>query len=815
MRKSESLQSFKEYRQSESQNPQQSSVHDDGTLLEYETLELRLHPPNVLVDNETYDDMTVVTIDSANRPGTLIEVVQTLTELNLSIRKARISSDGGWFVDEFFVSETPRGKVTDARKLNLIRQVLNVQQTDTPGANQGKDDHSMCAVFEIAGRDQKGLLASVMELLAQNACEAQSAAVWTYHNQVALVISVIDSHEVHNQHVAKQLLQQAGLRPGMPASMQPPLSMQQQQLLSQASLRQGLASAMQPSPINNHQPSTQKLQRLQGTLYDMLGGKEAHVTYEVVRCDTVHHERRLHHLLLLEELKSWQAQQLAQQMKARQAESEARAKQLEQQRQQEEQQQQQQQEELQQREQDQAASQEHDVPAAGVPASTATTSPLEATANGHAQQCSPASVSSTSPTTTPSAAPVPTSPQVSLPGSTSHTPAPSRDPSHHHQATSPRPAQQGTVPSTPSLTTSMTTSQLDLQGDGGAPWLGSGGNGAGSQCVRNTQGAPQTTTGGEKASSVVGPTPGGTPFVPAPTALLSHDLLNYSYLDPTHTSLTNLLRAEVTIQHSALLKYHLVTITCKDRNKLFFDTVCTLADMNYDVYHGTIDSKGDQASQLFYAKPRFGECMWDEKRARKLAYMLECAVQRRFPRGIRILMQAPARSSVPTIFSTLTAKGFWVTRAEIRSLCGGVVFDFSLTDAHGHIPSMAAVQKAFTEVGGMQAKELDSLMAVVSMGGVGAAAAAAAAWPPSAEQAAQAAGSDTNAAAASANANSNAATVATANLSSRPSLDLSRPIQMNIPQGKFTFAFAGSADKMRGPLQTSTSASLSQIPGHV
>ena len=26
--------------------------------------------------------------------------------------------------------------------------------------------------------------------------------------------------------------------------------------------------------------------------------------------------------------------------------------------------------------------------------------------------------------------------------------------------------------------------------------------------------------------------------------------------------------------------------------------------MNYDVYHGTIDSKGDHASQLFYAKPR-------------------------------------------------------------------------------------------------------------------------------------------------------------------------------------------------------------------
>ena len=39
-----------------------------------------------------------------------------------------------------------------------------------------------------------------------------------------------------------------------------------------------------------------------------------------------------------------------------------------------------------------------------------------------------------------------------------------------------------------------------------------------------------------------------------------------------------------------------------------------------------------------------------------------------------------------------------------------------------------------SQVGGMQAKELDSLMAVVSMGGVGAAAAAAAAWPPTPAQ---------------------------------------------------------------------------------
>lgn len=48
-------------------------------------------------------------------------------------------------------------------------------------------------------------------------------------------------------------------------------------------------------------------------------------------------------------------------------------------------------------------------------------------------------------------------------------------------------------------------------------------------------------------------------------------------------------KPHVTIQHYCHLNYWLVTIRCKDRNKLFFDTVCTLSDLNYDVYHGAID----------------------------------------------------------------------------------------------------------------------------------------------------------------------------------------------------------------------------------
>lgn len=38
-------------------------------------------------------------VDSVNKHGILLEVVQVLTDMNLVITKAYISSDGGWFMD--------------------------------------------------------------------------------------------------------------------------------------------------------------------------------------------------------------------------------------------------------------------------------------------------------------------------------------------------------------------------------------------------------------------------------------------------------------------------------------------------------------------------------------------------------------------------------------------------------------------------------------------------------------------------------------------------------------------------------------------
>ncbi|CAI8619687.1 unnamed protein product [Vicia faba] len=53
----------------------------------------------VSMDNDSCHDCTLIKIDSVNKPGILLEVVQILTDLDFIITKAYISSDGGWFMD--------------------------------------------------------------------------------------------------------------------------------------------------------------------------------------------------------------------------------------------------------------------------------------------------------------------------------------------------------------------------------------------------------------------------------------------------------------------------------------------------------------------------------------------------------------------------------------------------------------------------------------------------------------------------------------------------------------------------------------------
>jgi hypothetical protein len=46
--------------------------------------------------------------------------------------------------------------------------------------------------------------------------------------------------------------------------------------------------------------------------------------------------------------------------------------------------------------------------------------------------------------------------------------------------------------------------------------------------------------------------------------------------------------------------------------------------------------EGDLAVQLYYIRPRFGDFFWDSVKATKLRVMLEAAIQRRFPKGLKV-----------------------------------------------------------------------------------------------------------------------------------------------------------------------------------
>ena len=60
------------------------------------------------------------------------------------------------------------------------------------------------------------------------------------------------------------------------------------------------------------------------------------------------------------------------------------------------------------------------------------------------------------------------------------------------------------------------------------------------------------------------------------------------------------LKPDVTVVNWYDKDYSVVTIRCRDRPKLLFDTVCTLTDMEYVVFHANIDAEGPEAYQVCY-----------------------------------------------------------------------------------------------------------------------------------------------------------------------------------------------------------------------
>ncbi len=81
-------------------------------------------PPEVLIDNTLSNQFTVVEVAGLDRPGLLFELTNTLSDLNLDITSAHITTFGEKVVDVFYVTDLTNKKVTSAQRQKAIQQRL-------------------------------------------------------------------------------------------------------------------------------------------------------------------------------------------------------------------------------------------------------------------------------------------------------------------------------------------------------------------------------------------------------------------------------------------------------------------------------------------------------------------------------------------------------------------------------------------------------------------------------------------------------------------------------------------------------------------
>lgn len=155
-------------------------------LDEYEKLLIRMSTPRVVVDNAGCSNATILMIDSARKHGILLEAVQVLMDLNLSIKKAYISSDGRWFMYVFHVTDLNGNKLTDQSVLGYIEQSLETVHYGRSNTVEG------LTVLELTGMDRVGLLSEVFAVLANLRCNVVDAKVWTHSGRIASLIYVKD-----------------------------------------------------------------------------------------------------------------------------------------------------------------------------------------------------------------------------------------------------------------------------------------------------------------------------------------------------------------------------------------------------------------------------------------------------------------------------------------------------------------------------------------------------------------------------------------------------------------------------------------------
>ncbi|KAJ9564131.1 hypothetical protein OSB04_000097 [Centaurea solstitialis] len=161
----------------------------------------------------------------------------------------------------------------------------------------------------------------------------------------------------------------------------------------------------------------------------------------------------------------------------------------------------------------------------------------------------------------------------------------------------------------------------------------------------------------------------------------------------------------VTIENCREKSYSVLNITSRDRPKLLFDTVCTLTDLQYVVFHATVSSKGRVAFQEYYIRKKDGHTLTSEIQRQAITQCIIAAVERRVSHGLRLDIRSRNRSRLLSdVTRVLRENGLSIARAEIGTHGERVVGSFHVTDARGNDVDggmVEAVKKEIEKLGGM------------------------------------------------------------------------------------------------------------------
>ncbi|KAM3286088.1 ACT domain-containing protein ACR1 [Capsicum chacoense] len=166
---------------------------------EFESLIERIHPPRVCIDNDSCRDSTIVKVDSANKHGILLEMVQVLTDLDLLILRSYICSDGGWLMDVFHVTDQLGNKITDESLIHYIEQAIcasrrGPREVQASVGRYVRPRHVSMehTAMEMTATDRPGLFSEISAVLAELGCHVSGAVAWTHNNRAACIVYMED-----------------------------------------------------------------------------------------------------------------------------------------------------------------------------------------------------------------------------------------------------------------------------------------------------------------------------------------------------------------------------------------------------------------------------------------------------------------------------------------------------------------------------------------------------------------------------------------------------------------------------------------------